>query len=204
MSKTPDSDSTSVLRRARRARNGADSVGGHTTLSERTTSARRSSRRSTTVGVESPAAGALQSRDWSLQRNIAFHMASVIFRMDQNLRDTVLRELDLTYAHFRVLQVLYDVDGQQIGDIARAIVVRQPVLSRVITQMQERELVERRADADDSRIMRVYLTDHGRARYEQAWPPAHAIMESAFSVLEPAERTQLEEFMRRVDHHINH
>lgn len=147
---------------------------------------------------------ALQPGDWSLQRNIAFHMASIIFRLDQDLRDTVLRSLDLTYAHFRVLQVLYEQDGQTIGDIARAIVVRQPVLSRVITQMQERDLVRRAADDEDSRIMRVFLTAHGRQHYELAWPPAHAIMEDAFSVLSPEERTQMEEWIRRVGHHVNH
>jgi hypothetical protein len=31
--------------------------------------------------------------------------------------------------------VLFETDGQQIGDLAKAVVVRQPVLSRVVDQM---------------------------------------------------------------------
>lgn len=144
----------------------------------------------------------LEPEDWSLQRNIAFQMASVIFRMDQDLRDSVLRGMDLTYAHFRVLQVLYERDGQQIGDIARAIVVRQPVLSRVIDQMETRDLARREADPQDNRIMRVFLTDFGRQQYMTAWPSAHPIIEKAFSVITPAERAVLADLLQRIDRNI--
>ncbi|NLZ10004.1 MAG: MarR family transcriptional regulator, partial [Alcaligenaceae bacterium] len=103
----------------------------------------------------------LTAEDWSLKKNIAYRMACVIFRMDQELRDSVLRELDLTYAHFRVLQILFENDGQKIGDIARSIVMQQPALSRVIDQMETRKLVQRKQDKEDSRFMRVYLTKTG-------------------------------------------
>lgn len=144
----------------------------------------------------------LTKEDWSLQRNIAFRMACVIFRMDQELRDSVLRKLDLTYAHFRVLQVLFDKDGQQIGDIARSIVMRQPALSRVIDQMETRKLVKRKQDKDDSRYMRVYLTKTGQQHYEQAWPAAHQIMTRAMEVVSTEERSQLCEVLTRIDNHM--
>ncbi|HBT33823.1 MAG TPA: MarR family transcriptional regulator [Pusillimonas sp.] len=145
---------------------------------------------------------ALTDEDWSLQRNIAFRMACVIFRMDQVLRDSVLRKLDLTYAHFRVLQVLFDNDGQQIGDIARSIVMRQPALSRVVDQMEARKLVQRRQDKDDSRYMRVYLTKTGKRHYEQAWPSAHEIMTYALEVATEEERTLLCDVLTRMDNHM--
>jgi DNA-binding MarR family transcriptional regulator len=147
-------------------------------------------------------APALTDEDWSLQRNIAFRMACVIFRMDQVLRDSVLRKLDLTYAHFRVLQVLFDNDGQQIGDIARSIVMRQPALSRVVDQMEARKLVQRRQDKDDSRYMRVYLTKTGKRHYEQAWPSAHEIMTYALEVVSEEERTVLCDLLTRMDNHM--
>lgn len=144
----------------------------------------------------------LTEDDWSLQKNIAFRMACVIFRMDQELRDSVLRDLDLTYAHFRVLQVLFDDDGQQIGDIARSIVMRQPALSRVIDQMEVRKLVRRKQDKDDSRYMRVYLTPTGKRHYEQAWPAAHRIMAQALAVVDGSERNMLCELLTRIDTHM--
>jgi DNA-binding MarR family transcriptional regulator len=138
-----------------------------------------------------------------LRRNIAFSMSRVICRLDQNLRDSVLRDLDLTYAHFRVLQVLYERDGQAIGDIARAIVVRQPVVSRVINQMEKRGLAERRPDAADSRRMSVNLTALGRRVYKKAWPPAYQIIEDALGVITVAERQLLGRLLERIDRHID-
>jgi len=129
--------------------------------------------------------------DTHLDRNIAFQMASIIYRLDQDLRDSILRKLDLTYVHFRVLQYLYEENGQKIGDIATAIVVRQPVLSRVVDQMEERALVKRRPDPNDSRAMRVYLTPKGKARYKEAWPPAHLLIDKALKNFDQQEHETL-------------
>jgi len=134
----------------------------------------------------------------SLDTNVASQMASIIYRLDQILRDTILRKLDLTYIHFRVLQYLYEKDGRQIGEIAAAIVVRQPVLSRVIDQMEERALVRRSPDPQDSRRMRVYLTDHGRSRYQEAWPPAHELLETALKGFKGREREALRRLLKKM------
>ena len=145
---------------------------------------------------------ALSPEDWSLQKNVAFRMDSISSRMNQELRDSVLRDMDLTHTHFRVLQVLFEVDGQQIGDIARSIVVRQPALSRVIDQLQARKLVRRKQAKDDSRYMRVYLTAAGRHSYEQAWPAAHQIVVRALEGLADDERERLLELLTRMDVHM--
>ncbi len=140
--------------------------------------------------------------DATLEHNVAFLMASIIFRLDQDLRDTILRRLDLTYVHFRVLQYLYEKDGQKIGDIATAIVVRQPVLSRVIDQMQERALVHRQPDPQDSRRTRVFLTNHGRDRYQQAWPPAHQLIDKALKNFKPQEEKTLQHLLQKMSANI--
>lgn len=141
----------------------------------------------------------LADENWSLQKNVAFRMDSVTSRMNQELRDSVLRDLDLTHAHFRVLQVLFEIDGQQIGDIARSIVIRQPALSRVIDQMEARKLVRRKQDKDDSRYMRVYLTPAGKSTYQAAWPAGYQIIENALEGISAEEREQLLELLERID-----
>lgn len=140
--------------------------------------------------------------DSSVQANVAFQMANIIYKLDQTLRSTTLRDHNMTYVHFRVLQYLWDQDGRSIGEIAKAIVVHQPVLSRVIDQMQERDLVQRRADETDSRFMRVYLTGTGRERYAQVWPAAKQMIDDALSVLSPQERDDLGRMLRNVATHL--
>ncbi|WP_397474402.1 MarR family winged helix-turn-helix transcriptional regulator [Pusillimonas sp.] len=141
----------------------------------------------------------LTDDNWSLQKNVAFRMDSITSRMNQELRDSVLRDLDLTHAHFRVLQVLFEIDGQQIGDIARSIVIRQPALSRVIDQMEARKLVRRKQDKDDSRYMRVFLTAAGKRTYQDAWPAGHQIIEDALEAITAKERELLLELLKRID-----
>lgn len=136
------------------------------------------------------------------ERNVAFQMASIIFKLEQDLRNLTLRKLDITYMHFRVLQYLLEDDGKQIGEIARATAVRPPVLSRVVDQMEERELVRRQVAAEDNRITRVYLTDHGREKYAQAWPAAHKLIQYALEVLEPEDRKRLQVYMKKISDHV--
>lgn len=140
--------------------------------------------------------------DSSVETNLAFQMANIIYKLDQMLRSTTLREHNMTYVHFRVLQYLWDKDGRSIGEIAKAIVVHQPVLSRVIDQMEERELVQRRTDENDSRYMRVYLSETGRERYAQVWPAAKKMIDDALSVLNPNEREDLGRMLRNVAAHL--
>lgn len=144
----------------------------------------------------------LQPPHLALDRNIAFQMASIIFRMEQDLRNLTLRKLDITYIHFRVLQYLLEEEGKNISDIARATAVRPPVLSRVVSQMEERELVVRKADPEDNRSIRVYLTDLGRQKYAQAWPDAHRIIQQALAVLEPSEREAMGGSLKKLADHV--
>lgn len=50
--------------------------------------------------------------DSSVETNLAFQMANIIYKLDQTLRSTTLREHNMTYVHFRVLQYLWDKDGR--------------------------------------------------------------------------------------------
>lgn len=135
-------------------------------------------------------------------RNMAFQMASIIFRMEQDLRNFTLRKLDITYIHFRVLQYLLEEDGKNISEIARATAVRPAVLSRVVSQMEERALAVRKGDPDDNRSTRVYLTDLGRDKYAQAWPDAYKIIQHALEVLDADERAALGVSLKKIADHV--
>lgn len=144
----------------------------------------------------------LKQPQLGLDKNIAFQMASIIFRMEQDLRNFTLRKLDITYIHFRVLQYLHEEDGKNITEIARATAVRPAVLSRVVSQMEERALAARKSDPQDNRSTRVYLTELGRTKYAQAWPDAHRIIQNAFEVLGQQERAALGESLKKVADHV--
>lgn len=75
------------------------------------------------------------------------------------------------------LMYLWDQDGQTQTHIADKMGVQPPTVNKMLSRMEGSGLVVRRADEDDLRVSRVYLTDKGktlRAEVRQAWDAMEA------------------------------
>ncbi len=136
--------------------------------------------------------------DWHLSGNFANYMSRIVNRMNAQLLE-ILRPIKLTNAHYRIAQLLYDEGVLTVGELAKRVVIPQPVLSRVLTQMESRNLVRRQANAEDSRFKEIVLTDHGRAAYEAIWPKARQILDDALADLASDERKQLLKLLQKLD-----
>jgi len=68
-------------------------------------------------------------------------------------------------AQWRTLGILVSRGPMRIGDLAKQSRVTQPGVTRLIGGMAQQGLVEREADPDDTRAVRVALTDRGRRAY---------------------------------------
>lgn len=73
-----------------------------------------------------------------------------------------VRAAGLRVPEWRVLASLSDKDGAMITHLARIALAEQSRLTRIIAQMEKRNLVLRRSDPADGRRVRVFLTDKGR------------------------------------------
>jgi DNA-binding MarR family transcriptional regulator len=65
-------------------------------------------------------------------------------------------------AQWRVLSVLADEGPTRVGALASACRVTQPGMTRLLTQMSERGLVERHPDPLDERAVVIDITEAGR------------------------------------------
>lgn len=74
----------------------------------------------------------------------------------------------LTAAQSGVLFYLGDRDGVLIGEAADALDLAPSAMTGLVDRMTRAELVERRADPNDGRAMRLHLTDKGRLAREAA------------------------------------
>ena len=63
--------------------------------------------------------------------------------------------------HWRILEVLSDEQGRSMGELAELVLMNHPALTKTIDRMVSSGFVHRRADAQDSRRVLVYITDHG-------------------------------------------
>jgi DNA-binding MarR family transcriptional regulator len=71
---------------------------------------------------------------------------------------------EVSMKEYDVLYALTKADGPvRITDLHRRVLLSQPALSRMVDRLVERGLVERCEDAGDRRVVRLALTDAGRA-----------------------------------------
>ena len=90
-----------------------------------------------------------------------------------------------------VLAVLWDQDGLTPGEIARHLGAATPTIVNTATRMEEAGLVVRRPDPADARLVRLHLTERGRAAREPVRDARAALERQATATLTAAERDHL-------------
>ncbi len=76
----------------------------------------------------------------------------------------------LTEQQWRVLRVLWQRDGRALLELADATLISPPSLVGVVDRLARSGLVERRRSQSDRRVVRVFLTEHGRGLEAQVTP----------------------------------
>ena len=99
--------------------------------------------------------------------------------------DTVLRgrlaAYGLTMPKIRTLAVLSVIERPLIRDLAIYTVTEQSTLSRALDGLVAEGLVRRNQDAQDSRGVRICLTEKGREAFETLWPEMARIYAAMFN-----------------------
>ncbi|WP_299952825.1 MarR family winged helix-turn-helix transcriptional regulator [uncultured Modestobacter sp.] len=75
----------------------------------------------------------------------------------------MLDELGVTYPQYLVLMLLWEEDGQTVGQLGSRLALDSGTLSPLLKRLTTAGLVTRHRRADDERSVSVRLTDAGRA-----------------------------------------
>src|SRR5581483_7009847 len=78
----------------------------------------------------------------------------------------------ISNTELRLLSTLENEESLAMVEIARRALVDQAWVSRSVRALESKKLVERRADREDSRSIRVSLTNKGRQLLEESRPYA--------------------------------
>ena len=114
-------------------------------------------------------------------------MNRIIGRYNASLREE-MADQGLTTPKMRALAVLSVVDGPLIRELAVYTVVEQSTLSRALDQLNTDGLIRRQVDPNDSRAVRVFVTDAGRAAFDALWPHMADAQARMFRGIDQAER----------------
>jgi MarR family transcriptional regulator, organic hydroperoxide resistance regulator len=105
--------------------------------------------------------------------------------------DAAMRRHGLRLGQDHLLAVLWERDGSAPGEIAAAVNVTTPAVTKVATRMAEAGLLTRRRDDRDNRLVRLWLTEAGRALREPVEAERRLMEEKLTADLTETEREHL-------------
>jgi homoprotocatechuate degradation regulator HpaR len=107
----------------------------------------------------------------------------------------VLRDHDVTEQQWRVLRTLAELDSIEVTSLAERVFLLPSSLSRILRDLGQRGLIDRRASADDMRRGLVSITDQGQSLIRALTPEAAAANQSIVAAIGEAE---VEDLKRRL------
>jgi len=112
-------------------------------------------------------------------------------RLHRRLMMQALADRGIHPGQAMCLRLLAANDGIVQRDLADALHVARPTVTKMLNSMEKAELVRRRPDAVDARLTRVELTDAGRAQEKQMRVAAADYVNATIATLPEGDRREL-------------
>ena len=104
---------------------------------------------------------------------------------------TTFQAHDLTSGQFGVLESLYHLGPMHQGTLGDKLLQSKGNISTIISNLEDREFVERRRDPDDRRYVTVHLTDEGEGLIADIFPDHVQRIAKTLGVLDNEEIEEL-------------
>lgn len=114
-----------------------------------------------------------------------------------------MMEMGIYPGQMPVLHELSQKDGISQRELARSLHVKPPTVNVTIQRLEKSGIVCRRQDANDQRVMRVYLTDSGKQKLDEAMVSIHRNEEILFGNFTEAELCLMRRFFTQIIENID-
>lgn len=109
-----------------------------------------------------------------------------------------VRPLGATLQIWRVLAALRDRDGSRMSDLAAITSIEVSTLTRIADGMEQKDLLTRRRDTRDARVVTVHVQPAGRRLTQKILPIAERYEKVALQGFSEAEAELLKTALRRL------
>jgi DNA-binding MarR family transcriptional regulator len=124
----------------------------------------------------------------TLRSHLAYLLSEAEQAVNRGLAESLAAE-GMTVEQWRILRALSDGHGHSMGDLAAAVLMPHPTLTKAVDRLIDEALVYRRQDEADRRRVAVFLADRGQEAIERLDEQAqehHRRIEAAYG----AQRTE--------------
>ncbi len=133
------------------------------------------------------------------------HRKSVTWKLTQAARayrtraGVYLGRIGLHPGQEAVLKALAETDGLAMSDLAHALGVQPPTVTKMISRLSAQGLVVRKASTSDGRQALVHLTDDGKERIEAVDQSWKRLEKEALAGLDEKDRKKLRKLLRHLE-----
>ncbi len=130
-----------------------------------------------------PQPGTADGRTRERQMGSVVQGFRLVFRSIQEHSRWVEKQCGVSAAQLWTMSELHARPGMRVSELSRALSIHQSTASNLLDKLERKQLIQRERRGPDHRVVRLYLTDAGRALVEQAPRPAQGALSSGLMAL---------------------
>lgn len=137
----------------------------------------------------------------ALENFLPYRLSVLAQVVSESLHDLYAGPFDLTVTQWRVMAALGRFAPLTASEVGRRIVMDKVAVSRAVTSLLRRGLIERTTDSSDRRRAALELSNTGRSLHARIVPIALDYEERLYQALTAEERTRFDELCDRLYRH---
>jgi DNA-binding MarR family transcriptional regulator len=136
---------------------------------------------------------------FQLDQSFGYNINRAAHRLEYELLQAFKRGgHDITPQQWAVLNRLWEQDGLSQVEIADRTFKDRPVITRIVDILERKGVVVRRPDAQDRRVIRVYLTPKGKTYQETLVPLAEEALKRGRAGISEEELAVMTAALRKI------
>lgn len=119
-------------------------------------------------------------------------------QMIQRRSASILKDSGLTITQFEVLEALYHKGDMTINEIIESLLSTSGNMTVVLNNLEKEQLINRYVNPKDRRSALIAISEKGRSRVEEIFPPHLLDLKECFSIYSEDEKKQLLDLLKKL------
>ncbi|WP_174615549.1 MarR family winged helix-turn-helix transcriptional regulator [Virgibacillus ihumii] len=136
-----------------------------------------------------------------MHENLSLKAFVVLMKASKSVEEMIRQDIKsygVSITEFSILEALYHKGRLTVNQICEAVLIKSGSMTYVIKKLEEKGLLNRKACAEDRRVIHVYLTSEGEKLMDDIFPKHQKVIENIFGVIDSDEKQSIISSLKRV------